>query len=83
MYTLYFFFFNGVNENMAHTHTYFLSLVFPRTAGLFPPLTDIHRHLWELSHGDSFSVGGSKVIMTAALPAAEAWRGNWRGFSQS
>lgn len=28
-------------------------------------------HLWVLSHGDSSSVGGSKVILTAALPGAE------------
>lgn len=68
---------------MTHSYTYFLSLVFPRTAGLFPPLTDIHRHLWELSHRDSSSIGGSRVIMTAALTAALALTGNWRGFSQS
>lgn len=38
--------------------------MFPRTAGLVFFLIDIHRHLWELSHGDSFSIGGSQVIMT-------------------
>lgn len=63
-------------------HTFFL-LVFPRTAGPFLFLTDIHRHLWELSHGVSSSVRGSHVSMTAALPAAMSWRGNRRRFSQS
>ena len=54
--------------------------VFPRTAGPFLSPTDINRHLWELSHRDSSSVGGSQIIITAALPAAAAWRGNQRGF---
>lgn len=81
-----------MNESITHADTfpYFLSFLFfflflvvwgvPRTAGPFLSPTDIHRHLWELSHRDSSSAGGSQVIITAALPAAAAWRGNQRGF---
>lgn len=51
---------------------------FPRT-GPSMSLANILRHLWELSHGDSLSAGGSPVSGMAALPAAAASRGQQRG----
>lgn len=51
---------------------------FPRT-GPSMSLANILRHLWELSHGDSLSAGGSPVSGMAALPAAVVPRGQQRG----
>lgn len=51
---------------------------FPRT-GPSMSLANILRHLWELSHGDSLSAGGSPVSGMAALPAAVVSRGQQRG----
>lgn len=53
--------------------SFFPFSAFPRTGpSLF--LANILRHLWELSHEDSLSAGGSPVSGTAALPAALASR---------
>lgn len=73
-----------MNENNANWHiipgnlSFFPFLAFPRT-GPSMSLANILRHLWELSHGDSLSAGGSPVSRMAALPAAAASRGQQRG----
>lgn len=74
-----------MNENNANWHiipgnlSFFPFSAFPRT-GPSMSLANILRHLWELSHGDSLSAGGSLVSGMAALPAAAASRGQQRGF---
>lgn len=57
-------------------HFLSFSSVFPRTTDHFLP--EIHRHLWELTHGDSFSVGeftGHRDGCSASC----CWLGGCRG----